>query len=161
MKTLKLKRKKNKAEHEDLDLTPMLSLMVTVIPLLLVSAVFYKIRIFDSAVFPSPAKVEQKIGGADELPVTYVDLENSKKAIILVKKGEKTLFRTEKTIQELDSAFKQLLVKFPDMRSLKITSNKSVSYKDLIYVFDQAKQPSGEEKKSLFDDVSLDDIFRG
>lgn len=161
MRTLKLSRKKDKVEHEDLDLTPMLSLMVTIIPLLLVSAVFYKIRIFDSSIFPASEKVVQEMNGADELPITYVDLENSNKAIVLVKKGEKTLFRSVKRIQELDSEFKSLLIKFPEMRSLKITSDKSVSYKDLIYVFDQAKQPSSQENKSLFEDVSLDDIFRG
>lgn len=160
MKTLKLKRKRNNAEHEDLDLSPMLSLMVTIIPLLLASAVFYKIRIFDSSVFPTSNKVEQK-DGADELPVTYVEMGSGSKAIILVKKGEKTLFRTEKNIKELDSAFKSLIVRFPEMKSLKISSDKSVSYKDLILVFDKAKQPIGEDKKSLFDDVSLDDIFKG
>lgn len=161
MKKLGLKRRRPKVEHEDIDLTPMLSLMVTIIPLLISMAVFYKIRIFDSSVFPTAPNIEQKINGADELPVAYLDMESANKVIVLVKKGEKTLFRTQVKIQELDSEFKSLTQKFPDMKSLKITSDKSVSYKDLIFVFDQAKQPTGEEKKSLFDDVSLNDIFKG
>lgn len=161
MKKLNLKRKRPKVEHEDIDLTPMLSLMVTIIPLLISMAVFYKIRIFDSTVFPTAPSIEQKTDGADELPIAFVELEGANKAIVLVKKGEKTLSRTQIRIKDLSSEFKTLTQKFPDMKSLKITSDKSVSYRDLIFVFDQAKQPMGEDKKSMFDDVSLNDIFKG
>lgn len=160
MKTLKLKRKRKEVEHKDLDLAPMLSLMVTIIPMLIASAVFYKVRIFDSSVFPNSTKVEQQ-SGADEIPTTYAEVVNTNKVILTVKKGEKTLFRTEKKLAELEPAFVSLTSKYPDMKSLKITSNKNVSYKDLIFVFDKAKQPTKEQKESLFSDVSLDDIFKG
>lgn len=160
MKKLSFSRKKREPLEADVDLTPMLSLMVAIVPLLLTSAVFFKVRIFDSSVLPTSAKVMQQ-DGADELPVTYVELESKDKVILLVKKGEKTLFRTEKSLNNLDKTLRSLTQKYPDMKSLKITSNKSVSYKDLIHVFDMAKQPTVDTKESLFDDVSLDDIFKG
>lgn len=160
MKKLNIGRRKKVEPETEVDLTPMLSLMVAIVPLLLVSAVFFKIRIFDSSVLPTAENVMQK-DGADELPVTHVELESRNKVILLVKKGEKTIFRTEKNLNNLGESLHLLTQKYPAMKSLKITSNKSVSYKDLIHVFDMAKQPTVDAKEALFEDVSLDDIFKG
>ncbi len=168
MKTLKgLNRKRKQIENKDLDLAPMLSLMIAIIPVILASAVLFKIRIFDSSVFPASDKVIQS-DGAQEFPITYLEITDSNQIKIEVKKNDKSIFETSTSLAQLQPLLKNLKLKYPDMKSLKIESKGDVSYKDIIKVFDMAKSPlqSGSESKetlieTLFDDVTLEDIFKG
>ncbi len=168
MKTLKsLNKKRKQIENKDLDLAPMLSLMIAIIPVILASAVLFKIRIFDSSVFPASDKVMQK-DGANENPITFLEIKNSQSVLVKVKKNEKVDFETETSLVNLNKILTNLKMKYPDMKSLKIESGSDVSYKDIIKVFDIAKSPivQSEEtedikKDTLFDDVTLEDIFKG
>lgn len=168
MKTMKgLNKKRRQIENKDLDLAPMLSLMIAIIPVILASAVLFKIRIFDSSVFPASDKVMQS-DGAQENPIAHLEITDSNKIRIEVKKNDQLVFETSTGLAQLQTVLKGLKNKYPNMKSLKIESNGDVSYKDIIKVFDMAKAPmaegtnSGESlKETLFDDVTLEDIFKG
>ena len=169
MKALKgLNKKRKQIENKDLDLAPMLSLMIAIIPVILASAVLFKIRIFDSSVFPASDKVMQS-DGAQEIPITFLEITDGNKIKVEVKKNDKLIFETSTNLAKLQDILKNLKLKYPDMKSLKIESNGDVSYKEIIKVFDIAKAPilnandDSEEslKETLFDDVTLEDIFKG
>lgn len=168
MKTLKsLNKKRKQIENKDLDLAPMLSLMIAIIPVILASAVLFKIRIFDSSVFPASDKVMQK-DGADDHPITFLEIKDNNSIKVQVKKSEKITFETQTSLVELNKILTNLKLKYPDMKSLKIESGSDVSYKDIIKVFDIAKSPLNKDvdssevkKETLFDDVTLEDIFKG
>jgi biopolymer transport protein ExbD len=166
MKSLKgLNSKRKKIETKDLDLAPMLSLMIAIIPVLLATSVILKIRIFDSSVFPASDKVMQS-DGANERPITYIEITNSNKIKVEVKKVDKSVFETSTSLANLHQTLKSLKNKFPDMKSLKIESATEVSYKEIIQIFDMAKMPIKNDKneaigETLFEDVTLEDIFKG
>lgn len=167
MKTLKsLAKPRKKIENKDLDLAPMLSLMIAIIPVMLASAVLFKVRIFDSSVFPASDKVMQS-DGANESPITYLEITDKEKIKVIVKQADQNVFESETSLIKLSGVLKSLKSKYPDMKSLKIESSGDVSYKDIIQVFDMAKAPlnigekDSSKKETLFDDVTLEDIFKG
>jgi biopolymer transport protein ExbD len=161
MKNLFKERKK--IEVKDLDLAPMLSLMIAIIPVMLATMVMFKIRIFDSSVFPTSDKVAQS-DGANESPITYLEIESTSVIKVTVKQADRNVFETDSSLADLNSVLKKLKSKYPSMKSLKIESSADVSYKDIIKVFDMAKSKESaevENSESLFDDVTLEDIFKG
>ena len=165
MKKINLGRKRKYSEVKDLDLAPMLSLMIAIIPVILSSTVLFKIRVFNSTVFPASEKVISQKSGVDHKPVTYLEINNLKSIKITIKKGRKIVFQSTKKLSQLERTLRRLKYKFPQMKSLKIQSDGKVSYKDLIQVFDIAKSQKDikgkEVKKSLYEDVTLNDIFNG
>lgn len=167
MKTLRsLGGKRKEVENKDLDLAPMLSLMIAIIPVILASAVLFKIRIFDSSVFPASDKVLQS-DGANENPIAFLEVTSSSKIKVDVKKNDNVVFETTTSLGQLHQILKNLKAKYPEMKSLKIESASDVSYKEIIQIFDMAKAPEASQSEdseanvSLFDDVTLEDIFKG
>lgn len=158
-----MNKKRRKIESKDLDLAPMLSLMVSIIPVLLATSVIFKIRIFDSSVFPASDKVVQS-DGANESPIAYLEIEKTQSVRLILKKNEDKLYETTTSLVRLQDILKMLKTKYPDMKSLKIESSPEISYKDIIKVFDMAKSPLDEKingKETIFEDVTLEDIFKG
>lgn len=164
MKKFMLGRKRKNNEVQDLDLAPMLSLMIAIIPVILSSAVLFKIRIFNSTVFPVSEKVVNQQSGVHHKPVTYLEIKNLNRIKVIIKKGDKTVFRSVKKLSQLERTLRSLKKRFPQMEALKIQSHGEVSYKYLIRVFDIAKSQRDNDKKeqeALYKDVTLNDIFNG
>ena len=158
-----MNKKRKKIESKDLDLAPMLSLMVSIIPVLLATSVIFKIRIFDSSVFPASDKVVQS-DGANENPIAYLEFEKTQHIKLLIKQNEEKLYEVSTSLAKLQDVLKALKTKYPNMKSLKIESSPEISYKEIIKVFDIAKSPLDQkagENETIFEDVTLEDIFKG
>lgn len=156
-------KKRRKIESKDLDLAPMLSLMVSIIPVLLATSVILKIRIFDSSVFPASDKVMQS-DGANENPIAHLEIEDVNEIKLVLKQNDAKLYETTTSLAKLHGTLKVLKTKYPNMKSLKIESSPEISYKEIIKVFDMAKSPLDEKisnGETIFEDVTLEDIFKG
>lgn len=161
-----LKRKKKKSSEVVVNVTALVdALTILLVFFMLQHAVNSNVNIFDSSVFPASDRVNQK-DGANENPVTHVEIENIKSIKVIVKVADKTIYETVSNMDNLNTLLVQLKVKYPLMKSLKIESSSDVLYKDVIKIFDMAKAPesideSSTEKTTLFDDVTMEDIFKG
>lgn len=161
------RRKKKKSGEVAIQLTALVDALTILLVFFMMSKVAgSNIKIFDSSVFPTSEKSAQK-DGANEAPITYLQISNIDSIKVSVKSDDKSIYDGETTLSQLNVLLKNLKIKYPLMKSLKIESSPEVSYKDVIKVFDMAKAPEGvqdsgqNEKPTLFEDVTLEDIFKG
>lgn len=162
-----IKRKKKRSSEVTVNLTALVdALTILLVFFMLQASVNSNVKIFDSSVFPSSDRAAQK-DGANEMPVTHVEIETLNSIKVVVKQADKVMFETVSNMDKLNPLLKQLKNKYPDMKSLKIESSSEISYKDVIKVFDMAKSPESmdgtttAEAKTLYEDVTLEDIFKG
>lgn len=162
-----IKRKKKRSSEVTINITALVdALTILLVFFMLNHAVNSNVKIFDSSVFPSSDRVMQK-DGANENPITYVEIENVKSIKVIVKQADKTMYETVASMDQLNPLLIKLKEKYPNMKSMKIESSSDVSYKDVIKIFDMAKAPESVEGvnaadvKTLYEDVTLEDIFKG
>ncbi len=162
------RRKKKKSGEVAIQLTALVDALTILLVFFMMSKVASSnINIFDSSVFPTSDK-EAQSDGANESPITYLEISNINSIKVIVKSLDKNVFESVAGLDQLNVILKNLKIKYPSMKSLKIESSPEVSYKDIIKVFDMAKTPESlngssvqDKSKTLFEDVTLEDIFKG
>ena len=161
------RRKKKKSGEVVVQLTALVDALTILLVFFMMSNVASSnIKIFDSSVFPTSDKAAQS-DGANELPITYLEITSVSSIKETVKSADKSLYESMSSLEQLNSTLKKLKLKYPSMKSLKIESSPEVSYKDIIKVFDMAKTPESvkgsdlSNQQTLFEDVTLEDIFKG
>ncbi len=165
------RRKKKKSGEVAIQLTALVDALTILLVFFMMSKVAgSNIKIFDSSVFPTSEKQAQA-DGANEAPITYLEITDVNKIKVTVKSADKNVFESVTALDQLNLMLKNLKLKYPLMKSLKIESSPEVSYKDVIKVFDMAKAPESvqgnestspsTDKPTLFEDVTLEDIFKG
>ncbi len=162
-----LKRRSRKsAEVKELDLAPMLSLMVSLIPMILLSVSFYKVQSFDSSIFVQESSQKETKEGLKETPSAFLTVSNNRNATILIKTSKKVLKKFnindsagQISYDKLEKTFKHIKHDWPMIVSLKVNPQSNVSYDELIAVFDLGKKVDTENKAPLFKDVSLTGIL--
>jgi len=162
----KVKRRRKSAEVKDLDLAPMLSLMVALIPMILLSVSFYKVQSFDSSIFAQESSKTQSQKGLKEAPSAFLTVNNKRLTTIVIKNSLRVFGRYsinnksgEISYAKIEDTFKVIKDKWPEIKSLKVNPSSNVSYDELIAVFDLGKTVDKVNKTPLFTDISLTGIL--
>lgn len=166
-------RRSSSTEEVEVNLTPVMNLMVVLIPLLLTSAQFIKIGVIDlnlppavgisDAATSAPKESEKKL----DLAITITDEGFFISSSLAILKGEDNkgpsipkLESGEYNFNELaDKLFeikKKALGNFADVDKIVIQAEPEIDYQILVSSMDAARSISMENKiYSLFPDVSL------
>ena len=134
----------NTPESVDLDLTPIMSFMVTLIPIMLLSTVFVRVTLIETQL---PQIVQQAIDkdrNKKDREVTYnLKLSTEGGYTITVKEGERVRNKVDipkKSGQwdtdRLQLELVQLKKQRPDILRLELMPNPTVSYEDIVKTID-------------------------
>ena len=166
-------RRSIESEEIDINLTPIMNLMVVLIPLLLSSAQFIKIGVIDLNLPPAvgakgkSTEAPKEIGKKLDLAITITDQgffissslailkgkhENSP-SIPLLRNGKYNLNELSKTLFDLK---KKAIGQFSDTEKIVIQAEPEVKYQTLVSTMDAARNIIVDHKQYvLFPDVSL------
>ena len=145
----------NTSYEFELDLAPLLAVMVKLVPVLLISSAFVQIMNVETDL---PQAVQQAINKQDdpknELASLQLDINNKTGfRLIIEQKGEQ---KVESIPLTADGQFDlgnlhQLLVRtktnYPDVFRLELNPDSSVSYKDIVKVMDEARRARDNQIK--------------
>ncbi len=130
----------------DLDLAPMLAMMVALIPILLLSTVFVKVKIIES---PLPQVIQEAIAEDQKNGERKVEisLEASLKGFVLVvdnngRKQKKKFSATKGEELNLDGLKKALIEvkkRYPRSFQLMLKPGSELSYKQIVQIMDTAR----------------------
>lgn len=137
----------------DLNLAPMLDIMVALVPFLLLSVVFVRLVIIDAPV-PQPVEAaiqKDKKNKKPKLSVKMYIYQNS----VNLKITERGRGRTVKInnskegydTKKLHGILIGLKVKYPEVFSIEVFPNESVAYNDIISVMDAARRRLNNDPK--------------
>ena len=139
--------------NTDIDLAPMLALMVTLIPILLLSSVFVRVTMIETEL---PQVIQQAIKNnrknKNALPQISLYIEGSKKVRVSVlhgrKKNEKTFEAVSEKIDEkkLYEHMVSLKRQFPEVFRIEINPSNKADYDSIVKVLDQTRR----SRKELF-----------
>ena len=149
----------------ELNLAPMLDIIVSIVPMLLLSVAFTQVTIIDT---PVPQAVEKAIAAANEKnkDVVQVALAVSKTSgfrFTITDKGQtkETSVAMKGDKFDLEALHKEALsIKktYPDVFRLELNPEEAVALDQLVGVMDQVRQTSKEETKVVFKDETGKDI---
>lgn len=152
--------KKLKIDHHsefDLDLAPLLAVMVKLVPVLLVSSAFVQLMVVETEL---PQVVQQAIQREEQKPETMptVSLEMDHRVGIRINVTEKGKEQSE-VVPLKDQAFdysalhaKLVAIKkaHPEVFKIEINPDAQVAYKEIVKIMDEARR-DGTEKFPVFD----------
>ena len=137
--------------NSDIDLAPMLALMVTLIPILLLSSVFVQVNMIETEL---PQVVQQAIANNRKnektLPRISLYIESSKKVRVSVVQGRKKEEKSFESISEkvdekgLYEHMISLKKKFPEIFRIEINPSNKVDYDSIVRVLDQTRRSKNE-----------------
>jgi biopolymer transport protein ExbD len=154
-------RRKKPSFEVDLNLAPYLSLFVTLIPMLLLTAMFQKVGIVNLYL---PTVEEAMLQDTQEEESADFTLA------IAVTDGELSLLKDDETLYEYKfdgskpdlSGLREALIKVkddaPDKRDAVLLLDSAILYETIIDIMDAAREKGGRE---LFPDISLADRVVG
>lgn len=150
-----LKNLTEKSESSfELDLAPMLALMVTLIPIMLLSTVFVRVAIIDT---PLPQVVQQAIqkdmNKKDRKVNLTLKMTNSKQFRLVVREGARSRTisiskqKGEWNLPGLYSELVKVKVQHPEVFKIDLIPSSKVSYEDIVKVMDEARKIKDEKVK--------------
>lgn len=146
----------------ELDLAPLLAVMVKLVPVLLVSSAFVQVMMIESDL---PQAVREAVAKQDDVSKkTSVQLEVSKKTgikIIVDKDGKATaeLIPNESSgsfdLIALNKKLEEVKMQNPEVYRLELAPEGNVSYKELIKIMDEARRTRSKDVKFPVFDTKL------
>lgn len=142
----------------ELNLAPMLDIIVSVIPMLLMSVVFVQVMVIDT---PIPQAVEKAMVQNEQKNDVQIQLAVSKATgfrIVVIDNGK----QTEKTIplkdQKLDldglkAEIWQTKLKYPNQFRVELNPDETVNLDEIVSVMDKVRTKAATDPKILFTDV--------
>lgn len=132
----------------DLNLAPMLDMMVALVPFLLLSVVFIRLVIIESPVPQPVAKAIEKDRKNKDREVNikmYVDKKRNVSIIVTNKKGQKQNLQVRSdsksvNLEDLHQKLVQLKLKYQKIYSIELFPDEMLSYNEIIKVMDAARQ---------------------
>lgn len=144
----------------ELNLAPMLDIIVSIVPMLLLSVAFVHVTVIDT---PVPQIVEKAIAAANEknkdqvqillavskqagFRFTITDKGQTKETVVGVKGGE----------LDLDGLYKETLAikkNYPDVFRLELNPDENVPLDQIVSVMDQVRTTKASDPKMTFTDV--------
>ena len=150
-------------EQEDLDLAPMLAMIVSLIPILLMAFSFYHTSVVKTQV-PQPAIAKSK--KQDVKLRASLEINKNREMQLVVKRKNKVVSRKRiKSLKgvlnfgQLQKSALSFRKKYPEVLKLEIMPNESMSYQEIIEVIDHVK--AADSKTELFSEVVFGNIFKG
>jgi biopolymer transport protein ExbD len=144
----------------DLNLAPMLDIIVSIVPMLLMSLAFVHVTVIDT---PVPQTVEKAIAAANEKnkDVVQIALHVSKKTgfrYSVTDHGQTTehvvaLAGTDLDLKGLQKETMDLKKKYPDVFRLELNPEESVDLNEIVGVMDQVRTIGAQDAKVVFKDV--------
>lgn len=157
------RRHKPKINHNsefDLDLAPLLAVMVKLVPVLLISSAFVQMMIIETDL---PQVVQQAIEQQNNTPKpTQVAVEMSKKLglkIVITENGKQTVETVSlNKDQQLDlpsvqAKFQEIKKAHPEVFKIEMNPEEDVPYKDVVQVMDEARKSRNNEVKFPIKDL--------
>lgn len=143
-------RNKPKINHNsefELDLAPLLAVMVKLVPVLLVSSAFVQMMIVETEL---PQVVQQALQAQDKNPksaqlaielskkdgVRFIMTENDKQKVEVVSLNSKQEF----DLPTVHAKFQELKKTHPEIFRIELSPEADVSYKEIIGVMDEARR---------------------
>ena len=143
----------------ELNLAPMLDIIVSIIPMLLLSVVFTRITVIDT---PVPQAVEQAVAAANEknkdlIQVRMAVAKNRSVQITIVDRGQSKDYEVAalNSKADLDGLYKQVLAikkDYPDVFRLELNPEESVPLEEIVAVMDSVRTTKSSDKKVVFTD---------
>lgn len=156
-------RYKVKVNHHsefDLDLAPLLAVMVKLVPVLLISSAFVQMMIIETDL---PQVVQQAIEQQNNTPKpTLVAVEMSKKLglkIVITEDGKQTVETVAlNKDQQLDlpnvqAKFLEIKKAHPEVFKIEMNPEEDVPYKDVVQVMDAARKSRSSDVKFPIKDL--------
>lgn len=147
----------SKTTDFDLDLAPLLAVMVKLVPVLLLSSAFVQITMIETDL---PQAVKEAIQQNDQKPSASIQIQaNLKKGITIVvqKAGQQTF----KEIPLLDGSFdyktlhstlQKVKIENPEVFRAELNPDASVPYSDIVKIMDEARRSRDKEVRfPIFD----------
>lgn len=156
----KIKKNDDLADNFELDLSPMLALMVCLIPIMLLSTVFVKVTVIET---PLPQVVQKAIDEDRnkkdrEVDVT-VDMNDNKELALTVKVDGKIEVQKKLTAVNGVWDFNQLNVdlvavkqQHPKVFRLNLNPSEKVPYEDIVKLMDEVRTVKDEKIKLIVTD---------
>jgi biopolymer transport protein ExbD len=159
--TVRFKRSRTTDSTFELNLAPVLDIIVAIIPMLLLSVAFVQVKMIEA---PTPQVVNEKTVKEPPKPETVISLKVSKKTgfafEVTDKKGKSSVTRVALAAGELDydgllaSAIKIKGV-YPDVSKLQLLPDSDVPFDLIVKAMDQVRQvPRAKPTKVSFSDMS-------
>lgn len=159
----------NREEMEanfELDLSPMLALMVSLIPIMLLSTVFVKVTVIET---PLPQVVKQAIENDRKKKERNVEvsvkLAPDKKIFVLVSVDGKQTFKRQIvkdsqkwSLTELNTALVQVKKSHPKIFRLSLIPHESVSYEEIVKVIDEVRTVRNKNTKLFVKDEKTNQL---
>jgi len=153
--------RKFKTEHAtefDLDLAPLLAVMVKLVPVLLISSAFVQMMIIETEL---PQVVQEAIQRQEDQKndKASITLEVSNKTglkIVILDKGQN---KTD-VVPFVDGKFdwvqvhgklKEVKKLYPDIFKIDLKPDEDVSYQDLVKIMDEARRSRDQQKFPVYD----------
>lgn len=143
----------------DLNLAPMLDIIVSIIPMLLLSMVFVQVAVIDT---PVPQAVEKAIQAANDKPIevsitlavlkdsglriTITDKGQTRDITVAGKEGNFDLDRLQKEIHTVKS-------QYPQIFRLELHPDESVALDKIVAVMDRVRVKAKDDAQLVFTDV--------
>ncbi|MBC7742974.1 MAG: biopolymer transporter ExbD [Bdellovibrionaceae bacterium] len=150
----RFKMKINHNSEFDLDLAPLLAVMVKLVPVLLVSSAFVQMMIIETEL---PQVVQQAIAKQENNPkAAQVAVEMNKKdgiRIIVTENGQTKVelvgLNSEKQIDmpALHAKFQAVKKSHPEVFKIELSPDADVPYKEIVRVMDEARKSRSNDIK--------------
>lgn len=153
----------------ELDLAPLLAVMVKLVPVLLISSAFMQVMIIETELpqvvreaiqqqneKPS-AQIQLYVNAADGLKITISENGNEKTEAIPIKDGNLDFSSLHEKLLEIKKSY-------PSIFKIELFPSENVAYKDIIKIMDEARRSGNGIRFPVFDknlnkDVETDYMF--
>ncbi len=150
----------------ELDLAPMLALMVTLIPIMLLATSFVKVRVIGTTL-PQAVKEAIQQDKNNKEKIVSIDLKmNTDNFQIVVKEDDVKVLEkmvlpknSEWDYEGLHKALYEVKKQFPKKYTINIYPEKSVPYNEIVKAIDEAREAKKEESMfTVFDKAKNNNI---
>lgn len=144
----------------ELDLAPLLAVMVKLVPVLLLSSAFVQMMIIETEL---PQVVQEAIKQQDNnIKSAHISLEVDKKdgiKIIVEDQGKEKIELVANVNNQFDYAslhlkLVELKKAYPQIFKIDLTPDEDIPYKDLVSIMDQARKSKTTETQFKFTDTT-------
>lgn len=135
----------------ELDLAPLLAVMVKLVPVLLVSSAFVQMMIIETEL---PQVVQQALAKQDLNPKVTISMEIDKKQgvnIIVNEAGQEKikqismLPKNEFDFEKIHLAVQEIKKLHPEIFKIEINPSADVSYKDIVKIMDEVRKTKSND----------------
>ncbi len=143
----RLRKPRQIMSHEfELDLAPLLAVMVKLVPVLLVSSAFMQVMIVETDL---PQAVKEAIAQNNDKPKTTVQLEINKKSgikVIVAKDGSQKVDQiamkseSEYDLSGLHKFLQHVKAENPEVFRIEFAPDANVPYKDIVKIMDEVRR---------------------